>query len=45
VVAIILIFANPRHGNEDSDTMDKLSAQSFEIVGAVVMESIHRLEH
>jgi Zn-dependent M28 family amino/carboxypeptidase len=31
--------------HEDSDTMDKLSAQSLEIVGAVVMESIHRLEH
>jgi glutaminyl-peptide cyclotransferase len=30
--------------HEDSDTMDKLGARSFEIVGAVVMESIHRLE-
>ena len=28
----------------DDDTMDKLSAQSLEIVGAVVLESIHRLE-
>ncbi|MEP7351976.1 MAG: M28 family peptidase [Acidobacteriota bacterium] len=30
--------------HEDTDTMDKLSAQSLQIVGRVVVESIHRLE-
>jgi len=30
--------------HEDTDTMDKLSAQSLEIVGTVMLESIHRLE-
>jgi glutaminyl-peptide cyclotransferase len=30
--------------HKDSDTMDKLSAKSLEIVGAVVLESVHRLE-
>jgi glutaminyl-peptide cyclotransferase len=31
--------------HKDSDTMDKLSAKSLEIVGAVVLESVKRLEH
>jgi hypothetical protein len=31
--------------HKDSDTLDKISAQSLEIVGAVMMESIRRLEH
>ena len=30
--------------HKDSDTMDKLSLKSLEIVGTVVLESIHRLE-
>jgi glutaminyl-peptide cyclotransferase len=30
--------------HKDSDTMDKLSAKSLEIVGSVVLESVHRLE-
>jgi glutaminyl-peptide cyclotransferase len=30
--------------HKDSDTMDKLSARSLEIVGTVVLESVHRLE-
>ena len=30
--------------HKDSDTLDKLSAKSLEIVGTVVLESIHRLE-
>jgi Zn-dependent M28 family amino/carboxypeptidase len=30
--------------HEDSDTLDKLSSQSLEIVGTVVMEVIHRIE-
>jgi glutaminyl-peptide cyclotransferase len=30
--------------HKDSDTMDKLSAKSLEIVGTVVLESVHRLE-
>jgi hypothetical protein len=30
--------------HEDSDTLDKLSSQSLEIVGTVVLEVIHRLE-
>jgi Zn-dependent M28 family amino/carboxypeptidase len=33
-----------RFWHEDTDTMDKLSAQSLEIVGTVVVEVIHRLE-
>ena len=28
----------------DDDTMDKVSAQSLEIVGTVMLEVIHRLE-
>ncbi len=35
---------NNRFWHEDTDTMDKLSAQSLEIVGIVVVEVIHRLE-
>lgn len=35
---------NNRFWHEDTDTMDKLSAQSLEIVGTVVVEVIHRLE-
>ena len=31
--------------HSDRDTMDKLSAQSLEIVGLVMVETIHRLEH
>jgi glutaminyl-peptide cyclotransferase len=30
--------------HKDSDTMDKLSAKSLEVVGAVVLESVKRLE-
>ena len=30
--------------HKDDDTMDKISAQSLEVVGTVVLESIHRLE-
>ena len=30
--------------HKDSDTLDKLSAKSLEIVGTVVLESVHRLE-
>ncbi len=39
----IIDFDFPPWHNDD-DTMDKLSAQSLEIVGTVVLESIHRLE-
>jgi len=35
---------NNRFWHEDTDTMDKLSAQSLEIVGKVMLEVIHRLE-
>jgi glutaminyl-peptide cyclotransferase len=31
--------------HKDSDTMDKLSPKSLDIVGTVVLESIHKLEH
>jgi len=31
--------------HKDSDTLDKISPQSLEIVGAVMVESIRRLEH
>jgi hypothetical protein len=30
--------------HKDTDTMDKLSAKSFDIVGIVILEAIHRLE-
>ena len=33
-----------QYWHTDQDTMDKLSAQSLEIVGTVVLEVIHRLE-
>jgi glutaminyl-peptide cyclotransferase len=45
VPAIDLIDFDYDPWHEDADTMDKLSAQSLEIVGTVVMETIHRLEH
>jgi glutaminyl-peptide cyclotransferase len=45
VPAIDLIDFDYDPWHEDSDTMDKLSAKSLEIVGTVVMEVIHRLEH
>jgi len=45
VPAIDLIDFDYPPWHEDSDTMDKLSAQSLEIVGTVVLEVIHRLEH
>jgi glutaminyl-peptide cyclotransferase len=45
VPAIDLIDFDYDPWHEDTDTMDKLSAQSLEIVGTVVMEAIHRLEH
>ncbi len=35
---------NNRFWHEDTDTIDKLSAQSLETVGKVVLEVIHRLE-
>ena len=31
--------------HKDSDTMDKLSPKSFDIVGTVVLESVRKLEH
>jgi glutaminyl-peptide cyclotransferase len=45
VPAIDLIDFDYDPWHKDSDTMDKLSAQSLEIVGTVVLEVIHRLEH
>jgi len=45
VPAIDLIDFDYPPWHEDSDTMDKLSAQSLEIVGTVVLETVHRLEH
>lgn len=45
VPAIDLIDFDYPPWHEDSDTMDKLSAQSLEIVGTVVLEVVHRLEH
>ncbi len=45
VPAIDLIDFDYDPWHEDTDTMDKLSAKSLEIVGTVVMEVIHRLEH
>jgi glutaminyl-peptide cyclotransferase len=45
VVAIDIIdIANYPQWHTDTDTMDKLSAQSMEIVGTVVYEVIQRLE-
>jgi hypothetical protein len=45
VPAIDLIDFDYDPWHEDTDTMDKLSPQSLEIVGTVVLEVIHRLEH
>ena len=45
VPAIDLIDFDYPPWHEDSDTMDKLSAQSLEVVGTVVLEVVHRLEH
>ena len=42
VLDIIDFDYGPWH--KDEDTLDKISAQSLEIVGTVVLESIHRLE-
>jgi hypothetical protein len=39
---VIDVEYEPWH--KDSDTMDKVSAQSLDIVGTVIQESIHRLE-
>lgn len=44
VPAIDLIDFDYSPWHTDDDTMDKLSAQSLEIVGTVVLEAIHRLE-
>jgi glutaminyl-peptide cyclotransferase len=44
VPAIDLIDFDYPPWHTDDDTMDKLSAQSLETVGAVVLEVIHRLE-
>jgi Zn-dependent M28 family amino/carboxypeptidase len=45
VPAIDLIDFDYPPWHEDSDTMDKLSANSLEVVGTVVLEVVHRLEH
>lgn len=45
VPAVDLIDFDYPPWHEDSDTMDKLSADSLEIVGTVVLETVHRLEH
>jgi glutaminyl-peptide cyclotransferase len=45
VAAIDLIDIDYPPWHNDTDTMDKLSAQSIEIVGTVVYEVIQRLEH
>lgn len=44
VPALDLIDFDYDPWHEDSDTMDKLSAQSLQIVGRVVAESVRRLE-
>ncbi|HLH44623.1 MAG TPA: M28 family peptidase [Bryobacteraceae bacterium] len=44
VPALDLIDFDYSPWHKDSDTLDKISGQSMEIVGAVVLESIHRLE-
>jgi len=44
VPAVDLIDIDYPHWHTDADTMDKLSAQSMEIVGTVVYEVIQRLE-
>ena len=45
VAAIDLIDIDYPPWHNDTDTMDKLSAQSMEIVGTVLYEVIQRLEH
>lgn len=45
VPAIDLIDFDYPPWHEDTDTMDKLSADSLEVVGTVVLEVVHRLEH
>jgi glutaminyl-peptide cyclotransferase len=42
--AIDLIDFDYEHWHQDSDTLDKLSAGSLEIVGKVVLEMVRRLE-
>src|SRR5579863_445030 len=44
VPAIDVIDIDYPPWHKDTDTMDKLSAQSFDIVGTVIVEAIHRLE-
>ena len=44
VPALDIIDFNYPPWHTDEDTIDKLSAQSLEIVGSVVLEAIHRLE-
>ncbi len=44
VPAIDLIDFDYPPWHKDSDTMDKISAQSLDIVGTVVQEAVHRLE-
>lgn len=44
VPVIDLIDFNYPPWHKDTDTLDKISGQSLEIVGTVVMETIHRLE-
>jgi hypothetical protein len=44
VPAIDVIDIDYAPWHKDSDTMDKLSAQSLEIVGTVIYEAVHRLE-
>jgi hypothetical protein len=44
VPAIDIIDFNYPHWHTDDDTMDKIGAQSLEIVGKVVVEAIRRLE-
>jgi Zn-dependent M28 family amino/carboxypeptidase len=44
VPALDIIDFNYPPWHTDDDTMDKLSAQSLEIVGTVLLEAIHRLE-
>jgi glutaminyl-peptide cyclotransferase len=45
VPAIDVIDIDYPPWHTDADTMDKLSAQSLEIVGTVIYESVQRLEH
>src|SRR5579871_1372575 len=44
IPAVDLIDFDYPPWHEDSDTLDKLSAESLEIVGNVVMETIHKIE-